>query len=316
MHKILATCLILLIGVSGYTVVQGLKSITTQEKQTTLMFTNEIDEQSPWQEGFTKTKSETYVPENFESAYSALVKYLNNKLRENGLPEDAEKRICTKEQLLKLLKENNRVYPQEYVPGAVLSPLGITDFNGHSNAIVYIPNKTLADFDTNNMDMSKKLYDLIYNDIAIYSQKGEEEIALDEMEIMEVACSMKQLPTYMLIFSRKEYISYSLPIINDKVEDNIGIWNWGEPIDLNQDYIYVCKTDRSIIRRDISEIIDISDNPSIKYSEVDKIIWLFFIPDYVQNYSVKSTKESNESDKSLLKSVYWPKVVIFNIKRN
>ncbi len=111
----------------------------------------------------------------------------------------------------------------------LLSPLGITDFNGHSNAIVYIPNKILADFDTNNMDMSKELHDLIYNDIATYSQKGEKEITLDEMEIMEVACSMKQLPTYMLIFSRKEHNSYSLPIVNDEVEDNIGIWNFGDP---------------------------------------------------------------------------------------
>lgn len=75
-----------------------------------------------WKAGFTKTKGMVYVPATYEAAYNTLVDIYNERKEKEELQSNVEDLFYEEAKLMKFIREQNEIVPQDYPTGTMISP--------------------------------------------------------------------------------------------------------------------------------------------------------------------------------------------------
>lgn len=88
-----------------------------------------------------------YIPDTYEVAYTTLVDIYNERKAKEGLQLNVEDLFYEEAKLIKLIKEQNKIVPQDYPTGTMLSPsVDLIGSGGYFNNIIFIPNKSWIDY--------------------------------------------------------------------------------------------------------------------------------------------------------------------------
>ncbi len=294
MKKIILIGCLALIGLGCY----GASEISNMQNKNNVQkkYEEEGEKHVEWKEGFTKTKGMIYVPESYEVAYTTLVDIYNERKEKEGLQGNVEELFYKEADLIKLIREQNKTRLQDYPSGTMLSPsVDLIGSGGYYNNIIFIPNKVLTDY--------KDGFNLIHEQIDTYEEDSEK-ADKNLIEVMEINCSINQLPRNIDVFYYpRDILRLWQPTLKiDANNQTLEVLNDGE----YKSYLYVFEKDGNITVSHDDIFVEESNNPPIPINNIEKIVYLFFLPDFISD---------NPSDPFASgTSFYWPKMVIYNIE--
>lgn len=302
MKKLILISCIALIGLGIY----GASGMSSMQNKDDVQTIHEEDtpKHIKWRDGFTKTEGMIYVPETYEVAYNTLVALYNERKQKEGLQINVEDLVCKEATLIKHIKEQNKIIPQDYPPGTMLSPF-VNLKEKYLNNIIFIPNKSLIDYKSGRNGLTKNQFKLISEQIDRYeseSKKADEKLT----EVMEINCSINQLPRSIHVFYYPSDVSRLWqPSINiDSNNQTLEVLNDGA----YEGFLYVFEKNGKVTvsHDDFDEEEKEVSNDLINIKDIEKIVYLFFLYD-----SIPDNPSDPFTDGT---SFYWPKMVIYNIK--
>lgn len=299
--SILVSCIALIgLGIYG----TSHMSVVKNKDEVKIVHEEDRPKHIKWREGFAKTEGMIYVPDTYEVAYNTLVDLYSELKQTEGLQTNVDDLIWKEDNLIKHIKEQNNIVPQDYPPGTMLSPF-VNLNEKYFNNIIFIPNKSLIDYKSEKNGLTKNQLESITNQIDSYeeeSKKADSKL----IEVMEVDCSINQLPRSIHLFYYPTAVTRLWqPSMNvDADNQTLQVLNNGTYEGFT--YIFEKNGKVSVIHNDMDEEKRQVIDRDISIEDIEKVVYLFFLYDFIPEDPLDPFTDGT--------SFYWPKIVVYNIK--